>query len=79
METKVTVEVDVLFVSHRKGTTKKTGSPYDFVELSNGLRTQLFNVKGDFDTDFSEGQKVTATFSIDVMKERYNIELVSLS
>lgn len=60
-----------IFVSHGKGTAKRTGNPYDMVTLSNGLEAfPPFNVQNDkiskfFDT-IEKGSDVYCDFELEV-------------
>jgi len=73
------IQAQVLFVAHKTGTATKTGKPYNFVELSDGLKSQVFSVRGNDDySDYAEGKECVAEFEIDIMKNSYNITLIGL-
>lgn len=81
MPTKETLTMELVFVEYRE-ITMKDGRTFQMLELSNGMRSNTFTPPpADLPTikNLRPGETVTATFSVDVMRRQYNIDLVSIA
>jgi len=66
MKTTQNIDLRLLFGAHRQGTAKN-GRPYNFIELSNGFKAELFRTDLSLDETktFSAGDEVDVTIEID--------------
>jgi len=78
---KSTIEKNMIFVQFKQGTSKKE-KHYSFVELSDGLRSKIFNVTPSLASQleaYEMGEECVCSFDVDIMKDSYNIVLVGIS
>jgi len=75
MQVKIKGEIKATFVEHMFGVAQKTGRPYNFINLSNGIEKRAFSTSltKEETKNISTGYEVTTVVSIDVWEARNNV------